>query len=325
MYHVAEHDADRHREQQDQAPRDRSAPARGVRCGAGDRPGFGLSTLARPDAPRPAEGASPRRSGAAAVGCARCPITQAARTRSASRRPRQHLAHRSARLQQGGEQQVLGREPAAGLARLLRRHLDEALGVGGIRQLRGAAAWAPAPPARLEPLAHPVGGRGPRRLEHRRGPGHPAPAGPARCARRRWRHAPGALLRPGRLRARAGRWRSACADSREAPVVPGSERLGFVDQHDGNAVLDRIDQPAGVADEGLGRRRYSSSPLHLGQTRICSSSGARVMSISDSGKPKRVRAVALFRQWGSALTQQSRYTGAPISSSSRRRAGRRWP
>src|SRR4029078_3275513 len=57
--------------------------------------------------------------------------------------------------------------------------------------------------------------------------------------------------------------RSACEDSC-GETAEDSERLGFVDQHNGNAILHRIDQAAGVADQRLGRGAILERPLALG-------------------------------------------------------------
>jgi hypothetical protein len=43
-----------------------------------------------------------------------------------------------------------------------------------------------------------------------------------------------------------------------------SERFGFIDQHDGNSVFHRVDQPAAVADQRLGGRAVLEIPFTLG-------------------------------------------------------------
>src|SRR5918994_5415493 len=107
-----------------------------------------------------------------------------------------------------------------------------------------------------------------------------------------------------------------------------SERLGFVDQHDGNPVLDRIHQAARVAYQGLRRRAILELSLAFGTyqnleqlRRQCHASSldevpAGAVGVG-LGNPNRASAAAVFRQLGSAFTQESRYTGAPINSSSR--------
>src|ERR687889_1603164 len=105
-------------------------------------------------------------------------------------------------------------------------------------------------------------------------------------------------------------------------VETDSEGLGFVDQHDGNAVLNRKDKAAGVANQSFGRGAVFQLSLTLGTNQNLEElwGKAHVDSLGVAGKPNRVRAPEFFRQFGNVLTQQSRYTGAPISSSSLPRA-----
>ena len=90
----------------------------------------------------------------------------------------QHLAHRPPRLEQRGEQQMLGRELGAALAGLLRGRLDEALGVGGVRQLldrrRGAGPGGRPPSSRCRTRS----ASSPSRCKHRAA----GPSGPSRAS-----------------------------------------------------------------------------------------------------------------------------------------------
>ena len=165
---------------------------------------------------------------------------------------------RPAGLEQRGQQQVLGRR---GRVPASRASFDAAsmqpLGVRGVGQLlaRRAPGRPPPPPAssrcahrgrRRGPSRRSTGSRRCRRAASSASTMCSAPM--ASCSRRTAsaRALVQRALRAGaqRVRVHAGRG-----------AVLASERLGFVDQHDGDAVLDRIDEAAGVADEGLGRRR----------------------------------------------------------------------
>src|SRR5690348_8806260 len=75
-----------------------------------------------------------------------------------------------------------------------------------------------------------------------------------------------------------------------------------------------------MADERFGRLAVFQLTLALGADQDLKQLWGEGHDISDSGKPKRVRAVELLRQWGRTLTQQSRYTGSPMRASIRRRA-----
>ncbi len=61
-----------------------------------------------------------------------------------------------------------------------------------------------------------------------------------------------------------------------------------------------------MADEGFGRLAVFELTLALGADEDLQQLGGQRHGVSDSGNPKRARAVALLRQWGSTLTQQSR-------------------
>ena len=137
-----------------------------------------------------------------------------------------------------------------------------------------------------------------------------AEKGRARCARRRWRHAQGGRLGAASQRVLGARLSVCGTPSRS--VVPGSERLRFVNQHDGDPILDGIDQPAGLAHEGFRGCRYSVRPCIWG-TRGCPAVRGPISSgSSDSGNPNRLN-TASPRQLGNTLTRQSRKTGAPIT------------
>src|SRR3954464_15254451 len=105
-------------------------------------------------------------------------------------------------------------------------------------------------------------------------------------------------------------------------MVVDSERLGFVDQHDGDAVLDGVHKAAGLADQRLRSGPVLQLTLAFRADQNLEELGGQshADSFGVAGKPNRASAPELFRQFGSVLTQQSRYTGAPISSSSRARA-----
>ncbi len=85
-----------------------------------------------------------------------------------------------------------------------------------------------------------------------------------------------------------------------------SERLGFVDEHDGDAVLDRVHEAAGSADQRLGRLAILELAFAPGADENLQQLGGQCHGVSVAGKPNRASAAAFFRQLGSTLTQVSR-------------------
>ena len=176
MQDVPEHDADRHGEQQQQAPGYAAPPGGRVRpwptsASAAAAAALRLVRPARDLGPCPAGGAPGPAPRSAAV-----PSSSSARTRSGvAPASASILPMRAARLEQRGQQQVLAGQPVPGLARLLRRHLDQALGVRGVDQLLGAAARPAAPATGLEPLPDAVDVEAQTR-EHGARPGRPGPS-----------------------------------------------------------------------------------------------------------------------------------------------------
>ena len=169
VHDVAQHNADRHRQQQEEPPGNPASGRTAVghprrrRAGRRTRRGRGSTRL-------PARGAG-------LLGGFPVVAVRAGRggRRAADLRPHaigcssrldQHLAQRPARLEQRRQQEVFRGEGVAGVPRFPGGQVDEALGVRGIGQLLDSAARPAAPTRRLEPLASPTGIQA-EPLEHR--------------------------------------------------------------------------------------------------------------------------------------------------------------
>src|SRR2546426_1968427 len=126
------------------------------------------------------------------------------------------------------------------------------------------------------------------------------------------RNSPPAFWVPSGTIAWAERRSDTAADSRTAKATPRSlERLRLIDQHDGDVVLDRVDQPARVAHQLLGGRlAVLQWAFALGTDKDVEEVGreAHVRAY-----PKRCSDGPSRRHRGSTLTWRSRYTCWPTS------------
>ena len=254
---VPEHDADRDGEEQQEPPGSfrRRARCLGRRGGDDAGPsGGGAARLCASDGVR----GVPRRGRSGGSDAVPVPLPRTLRTRSGAIPASLRILAMGPRgSMQRGQQQMLGRRGPPPLSRASFEAASmQSLRVGGVGQLlRPPRARPRRPPAssrwraatlgvESEPGQHRL--RRSARLEQRQHDVLGADgvvtqaAGPA----------------PARPRARAGPLAlSALWVDDGAGRAPDSERLGFVDEHDGDAVLDGVDEAAGVADQGFGLTR----------------------------------------------------------------------
>src|SRR5579859_2554686 len=113
-------------------------------------------------------------------------------------------------------------------------------------------------------------------------------------------------------------WTAGMLDRTIIPAVQPSsillERFRLIDQHDGDVIFDRVNQPAMIADESFGR--WTQSML---QGSLASWADEDLEEIGSEAHevayPSRFSAGSLRRHFGSTFTRKSRKTRCPRSAS----------